>query len=110
MIKDSESNFYSQMTEMEKRPSLFGLNTVETIETFILGVQTGRLLYSNQEQDLGLDDFRFNFSKYISKKFNHKAHGWSKIVRFYSHNDQDTVKLFFELLNEFKKRKDVLSS
>ena len=91
------------MAEMEVRPSLFGLTSVEVIETFILGFYISSTSYENSQIDTGLDDFRYNFGKWVSKQFNcTTSQGWSKIVRFHSRTNEDSVTLFFSLLNKFK--------
>ncbi len=96
--------FYELITKIKKRPALYlGNNSISHLQVFLDGYTFARrelkVPISNEEADFE------DFQEWVEQKFNlPDTQSWAKIILFYSADERDALKRFFELFDEFVKR------
>ena len=100
-------SLYLLLQKIREKPAIYlGENSLEKLHHFMNG-------YIICEVDLGLnnkqdDIFWREFQEYIQKSFNiNSSQHWTRIISFFSSNEQEAFYKFFELLDEFLKEKEM---
>lgn len=92
---------YELIQKIKKRPSLYlGKPSIEHLQVFLDGYLFARrqLNISLTEQEQQFEGFQ----GWIEERFNQKnTQSWTKIILFYSQDEQTALSRFFELFDEF---------
>ncbi|MGB3694157.1 MAG: hypothetical protein WA999_15670 [Spirulinaceae cyanobacterium] len=100
-------DIYDTLKEIQKRPPLYlGGRSIFRLESFLYGY-----FYVKKKMGLptteGEKDFE-EFHDWLQERLRVKTNkSWSSILLFRSSDESKALDLFFELLEEFKQRKDV---
>lgn len=104
------SNLYELIERLKKRPGMYlGKASIIRFKSFLDG-------YVGARNDFGFpltqDEQKFNqFQEWIQERFKiTSSHSWADIILFYSQDERDALKQFFELFEEFRNRETVLIS
>lgn len=83
---------------MQERPGLYPCESVNDIFIFVQGYAENAT-----ENDKDFEDFK-GFQRFVLNKYNNNAThpNWCSLINFYSANQQDSFKNFFELLKEYR--------
>jgi hypothetical protein len=96
-----QMKWYDLLERIQKRPAMYGIQTVEDIFIFHFGYNMA--LDNNGINDEDANDFSENFTGFVIKDYNAPSHcNWSKAIRLFSSSDQGSVELFFEELEKYK--------
>lgn len=93
--------FYELIQKIKQRPALYlGKPSIEHLQVFLDGYLFARrqlnINVTEQEQQFE------GFQEWIENKFNQKdTQSWTKIILFYSQDEQRALSRFFELFDEF---------
>lgn len=88
------------LSQLKIRPGMFlGNSNVDNLYAFINGY-----MYRIFQEDDTIPEFYPGFQKYIEEEYNVKTGlHWTKILDFYSDNEEEAMKKFFFHLDEFTK-------
>lgn len=93
--------FYELIEKIKQRPSLYlGKPSLENLQVFLDGYLFARrqLNISLTEQEKQFEAFQ----EWIEEKFAQKnTQSWTRIILFYSQDEQTALSRFFELFDEF---------
>ena len=115
--------FYSFMEEVSKRPSMYGIRSVEDISLLLVGysgaliahglvspisledydvaVEASKNLYDNDKE---YGEFFANFGDFVCEKYKlkdvHRSSMW--YIRHYSASDEESIETFFYLFYKFR--------
>ncbi len=96
----SPTKWYALLAKIQKRPSMYGIQTVEDIMLFYMGYSCS--LTERGIVDENIEDFASNFTKFVIKDYNAPGHcNWSTAIRLFSASDAASVELFFEELAKY---------
>lgn len=93
--------FYELIQKIKQRPALYlGKPSIEHLQVFLEGYLFARrqlnIKLTEQEQHFE------GFQEWIENKFNQKeTQSWTKIILFYSQDEQKALFRFFDLFDEF---------
>lgn len=87
-----------------KRPAMYCVNNVEDIYLISFG-------YTSALQDDNTADFMNDFRQYVNKDFEMNGnHDWSRIIRFHSGSDRQSIELFSKLFFDYLENKKIVIS
>ena len=84
---------------IEKRPAMYiSYNSISCLKSFIDGYY-----FRNTNDEIGMNILN-DFSKWLQSLYDlDDKKGWEKIILFYSQDEADALKNFFNFFNEFLK-------
>jgi len=96
-------NFFKMLEMIQQRPGLYlSSPSVLHLDSYLQGYFVAKFEIGEVEPSQEEVEF-YDFQKWIRDKFNITSNqSWSQIIFFYSVNEQNSLDLFFELLEEFK--------
>ena len=103
------SPFYINLMFIKQRPSLSGIGNLLELRAFIYGIRAGHSIYLvENERDSFLFDFLWNFSQWVTSEYfkSLSTEGWVSLMNKHTSSDKEAFELFFELLEQFKNRKN----
>lgn len=94
-------HWYTLLTNMQKRPALYGIQRAEDIFLFCSGYTMALDAAGITDEDM--EHFSSGFMPFVIEDFNAPSHcNWCMAIRLYSASDSASVELFFEELAKFK--------
>ena len=83
--------------EIQKRPAMYiSKNYISCLKAFLDG------WYIRDSSNLADGDIMGHFQDWIENKYGVKtSHSWNDIILFYSQDEANALKVFFELFEEF---------
>ena len=103
-------DLYDLLGKIKQRPSLYlGKRSLSHLHVFLDGYTFSRrqigIPITEQEKDFE------EFQEWIEHRFNQAdTQSWSRIILFYSEDEADALKRFFELFEDFLKREKLPKS
>jgi len=98
------SEFYDLLQKIKQRPALYlGKRSLSYLQVFLDAYTFARremgVKPTEQEQDFE------EFQDWIEQRFKQiDTQSWSRIILFYTEDESDALKLFFELFEDFLQR------
>lgn len=104
-----KSTFYEILEEIRKRPTFFYIEKVEDFYIFFGGIRAGSQMIIQDIEDEDYKDFT-GFDKWVRNHYRDSYNpvlnvSWIRLIRFHSLNNEQSLRIFFNLLNGFKNRK-----
>ncbi|AFZ28097.1 hypothetical protein Cylst_6129 [Cylindrospermum stagnale PCC 7417] len=100
-----DEDFYDFLKSIRRRPAMYlGTSSITRLYMLLKGYDYARreagVTLTDQEQDF------LQFQEWVQARFDiHSPQSWDKIILFHSIDEQEALKDFFELLDEFLSRK-----
>ena len=95
------TKWFALLNTIQKKPSMYGLQSVENIFIFYTGFATS--LSSRGIIDEDLEDFSGKFSTFVIDDYNAPSHcNWCTAIRLFSTSDAGSIELFFEEFAKYR--------
>ncbi len=92
--------FYKKLLQLSEKPQLFGVESIEDIRVFIIGISESLNLFGGKE-DADYKDFQ-NFQNWIVKRYDAgESSNWVSLIRYNSIGNKDSINLFSNLLKNY---------
>ncbi len=103
------SALYETLHKIKQKPGMYlGTPSLTALRFFLEGYEFARdeLGIKSTEQEL---EFHGEFQSWLQKKFNlETVSSWAKVILFYSADEKAAFTYFFDLLDEFLQRHQIL--
>lgn len=98
-----EMDFYKLLDEIKKHPGLYLTRpSIYDLSSFLLGYELARSMQgvspTEEEREF------YGFLEWLKEKFPIKTHhSWVNIIMFYSYDERDSLDIFFDFFEYYKK-------
>jgi hypothetical protein len=94
-------HWYMLLQQVQKRPAMYGIQSVEDIFLFCSGYAMA--LHTTSTIDADLEHFTNGFTQFVIDDYNAPSHcNWCTTIRLYSTSHSNSVDIFFEELAKYK--------
>lgn len=101
---------YQLLDSIKQKPALFlNQQSVMALHSFLLGWKTAKNIYQLPKDE---DEHDFaGFQEWITQRYDiGSSQAWPRIITFFSRDEKESLNLFFDLLEEYRKQPPLQST